>query len=1037
MISRLCPVRQLHNVEVEAENRNMARVLVHPLLKTFAGAFAPLVRRDSSLDVSVKSSGVPVSADGKTRVFISYSRKDADFSAWLRRGLDERGIEVFQDIADTLPGEEWWRRLQQLIGEADTVIFVLSSNSVASKVCQDEVAYALKLSKRVFPVVITDINWALAPEGLIKIHALSFDEIDKREEALGRLVSALETDIGWIREHTRLGGLALHWDAYQRPRGDLLRGRALDEAEHWLTQRPKTARSPTNLHQEYIRASRIAARERGQRLIAGSIAFAIAMFGIGVYAWLQKLDAQWQSTMLLREKSHMLTEFANQSRRGGDQVTAGLLAIEALPGPDSKSERPYYPSAEFGLHAALRERRERLVFGGTHIVRKALFSDDNRQVLTAENDGRVRIREAASGKATGQLGLKRNRGARTLSYSSDRRRIIVGYDDSIVRVFEARSRILLFELTTPAKSVRIAILSPDGSRILTAGQDNSTIWDNATRSPKFTLTGSGLTVEQAAFSPDGSKVLTVANETAKIWDARSGNEIVTLPGSAVQAVFSPDAQQVLTANEDGKARLWDMAGHINDVLSGHDGPVLFADFSHDGRYIITSSADKTSRLWVTAPLAMSHVLVGHTANVKEAVFSADGKRVLTISDDLSVMVWDVETGAAIAVLRGHQELITSAAFSRDGEMVLTASEDATARLWDIEPIQQHTPLGELDEAGLFAAFSDEGTRLVTTYEDGTVRVWNGETGEPAARALLEGHEDRVVSAAFNPDASQVVTASHDGTARIWDLEFGKEPVQITPDSNRVAVNSVAYSPDGRFLLTATQSGTASLWEGEKRIRDFISDDFELFSASFSPDGQRIVTASANGTAQIWNVESNEPTSILKGHTGPCRTAAFSADGRRVVTAGDTTVRLWDSTTGNLIQVFDNKDHRPVIDAKLNPDQSRIVTLIHGKPFVYLWNTHTGTAVELSGAAAGSPGDGAHTEQVASVAISSDGQKIITASNDGTARIWNAETGAPIDMLRPKDLKALTHVAIRPDGRRNRNNIDRWNCSALDRHRFAE
>jgi WD40 repeat protein len=725
----------------------MARVLVDPLLKTFGGASAALVRRDSSLDVSVvaSKSGDLVSADGKTRVFISYSRKDADFAAWLRHGLDERGIEVFQDIADTLPGEEWWRRLQQLIGEADTVIFVLSPHSVASKVCQDEVAYALKLSKRVFPVVITDINWALAPEGLIKIHALSFDKIEKRDEALGRLVSALETDIGWIREHTRLGGLALHWDAHQRPRGDMLRGRALEEAEHWLTQRPKTARSPTNLHQEYIRASRSAARERGRRLIAGLIAFAIAMCGIGVYAWLQKLDAQWQSTMLLREKSHMLTEFANQSRRSGDQVTAGLLAIEALPGPDG--ERPYYPSAEFGLHAALRERRERLVFGGTHIVRRALFSDDNRQVLTAENDGRVRIREAASGKATGQLGINRNRGARVLSYSSDRRRIIVGYDDSVVRVFEARSRILLFELTTPAKSVRIAILSPDGSRILTAGQDNSTIWDYATRSPKFTLTGAGLTVEHAAFSPDGSKVLTIANETAKIWDAGSGDEIITLPGSAFRAVFSPDGQQVLTANEDGKARLWDMTGHVNDVLSGHDGPVLFADFSHDGRYIITNSADKTSRLWVTAPLAMSHVLVGHTASVKEAVFSADGKRVLTISDDLSVMVWDVETGAAIAVLKGHQELITSAAFSHDGQMVLTASEDATARLWDIEPLRQHTPLGEPDEAALFAAFSDDGTRLVTTYEDGTVRVWNGETGEPAARALLEGHEDRVVSAA--------------------------------------------------------------------------------------------------------------------------------------------------------------------------------------------------------------------------------------------------------------------------------------------------
>jgi WD40 repeat protein len=1009
----------------------MATLLASPpTLKRFGETAARLIRRDPTWParaVPSKSSAAPASGDGRTRVFISYSRKDSAFAVWLRQALSERGIEVFQDIADTLPGEEWWHRLQQLIGEADTVIFVLSPNSVASKVCKDEVAYALNLSKRVFPAIITDINWALAPEGLIKIHALSFDRIEQREEALGHLVQALETDIGWIREHTRLGGLALHWDVHQRPRGDLLRGRALEEAEHWLTQRPKTARSPTNLHQEYIRASRSAARERGRLLIAGSVAFAIAMSGIGAYAWLQKVNAQTQSQSLLREKSHMLTEFANQSRRDGDPVTGGLLAVEALPEFDGKSERPYYPSAEFALHAALHERRERLVLGGTHIVRKALFSGDDRQVLTAENDGRVRIRDAASGKPVGQLGPKRNRGARTLSYSADRRRIIVGYDDSVVRVIEARTRIPLFELTAPARSIRVAVFSPDGSRILTAGENNSTIWDTATHSPKFTVTGPGLTVDQAGFSADGNKILTVSNGTAAIWDANSGEEIATLPGTALYAVFSPEGQQILTANEDGKARLWDIAGRLVDVLSGHDGPVLFADFSGDGRHIITGSGDNTARLWNTAPLAVAHMLLGHSAGVKQGAFSADGKRVLTISDDLTVRVWDVDTGIGIAVLKGHQEWITSAAFSGNGKTVLTGSEDATARLWDIEPMRSHTPLGGPDESAVFAVFSNDGKHLATTYEDGTVRIWNGETGQPARVTALgpviseaegaKAHSDRVVSAAFNHDGSKLATGSLDGTARVWDLESGKQVAELVPDGNRAAVNSVAFSPDGQFVLTATKSGTASLWEGEKRVPLPGGDGSELFSAAFSQDGARVAAASANGTAQIWDVRSGKLSHVLKAHTGACRAAVFTADGRRILTAGDTTVRFWDSDTWELIKVFD-KAHRPVIDAKVDHDQSSIVALFHGRPFVYLWNIHTGTAAELSGAAAGSPDDGAHTEQVTSVAISPDGRRIATASNDGTARIWDAQTGAPIDMLRySNNPKALTYAAIRHDGQR--------------------
>lgn len=373
----------------------------------------------SSRDPSVMSSATPAkrpddrsATEGKTRVFVSYSRKDADFAVWLQRGLVEREIEVFRDIEDTFLGEEWWRRLQELISRADTVVFVLSPNSVDSSVCRNEVAYAQKLNKRIFPAVIADIKWASVPDGLAKIHSVFFNEIAGREAALGQLVEALETDIEWIREHTRLGELAQHWDAQRRPAADLLRRRALEEAERWLTQRPKSARSPTNLHQEYIQASRMAARRRGRIAVAASLAVAIATSGIGAVAYLQRLEAEQQRSeaerqrseaqrnahMLSVENSRMLTEFAKQNLHEGDPVTATLLAMEALPDRAEKSERPYYPPAELVLRAALRARNERLVLGGGYIVRAAVFSPDGHHILTAENDGRARIWDAASGK---------------------------------------------------------------------------------------------------------------------------------------------------------------------------------------------------------------------------------------------------------------------------------------------------------------------------------------------------------------------------------------------------------------------------------------------------------------------------------------------------------------------------------------------------------------------------------------------------------------------------------------------------------------
>jgi WD40 repeat protein len=984
-------------------------------------------------------------SDGRARVFISYSRKDVEFATWLRRGLDQRGVLVFRDIEDTLPGEEWWRRLQGLISQADTVIFVLSPNSVASSVCRDEVAYALKLSKRVFPAVIADVNWALAPEGLVKLHGLFFDDVTQRDAALGHLVEALETDIGWIREHTRLGEIALHWDAHQRPAGELLRGRALEHAEQWLTQRPKTARSPTNLHQEYILASRSAARQRGRLAVVVSLALAIAMTGIGIFAWLQKQEAQLQQAavqrrevMLQVQKSRLLTEFANQSLRDGDPVTAALLAVEALPDLETNPERPYYSSAEFALHKALRQRQEHLVLGGKYIVRNALFSSDERQVLTAENDGRVRIWDATTGKAVDQL-EPRKRGARTLSYSADGRRIVVGYDDGVARLFDAETRSLLLELPPQAQSIRVAVFSPDGSRLLTAGEGDSTVWDATSGERKFSLTAPRLTVHSAAFSPDGGTILTVSQDhIARIWNAQSGERIAELRAEVSHAAYSPDGKRIVTATQDGTARVWSDAGNELDRLVGNGAPVLFAEFSPDGAYIITTSEDKTARLWSLAARAavralgqvpgqlgnqvQGHVLVGHTDSVRSAVFSGDGKRVATISDDLSVRVWDVERGTRIAVFKGHLDRITSAVFSKDGQMLLTASEDSTARIWTTKAKADYEVLEGSDEA-LFAAFSADGKRLVTTYGDGTVRLWDGETG--ALIRLLKGPKEEVVSAAFRRDAKEIVTASRDGPARIWDLEADNEYVELEPDPETEGVNSAVYSPDGRFILTASNSGRATLWQGGRRLRDFKLDASELFSAGFSRDGRRIVVASANGTAGIWSAESGKLLVVLKGHTGPCWTAFFSSDGSRVLTAGDTTARLWDSATGRQINSRQINIRDPLsgsfvpsrmFSTEFDPTERSVLMVTRNIPFVYRWDLESGEAITFSGEAAGSPDDGAHSGQVARTSFGPQGLTVVTASNEGTARLWDVATGAPIDILRHSET-AVSSAAISPDGRR--------------------
>jgi hypothetical protein len=86
--------------------------------------------------IALQQANRPASSDrGKLRVFISYSRDDLNFADQLEAALTLCGFECLIDRHDISGGEDWKRRLGNLIGEADTIVFVLSPSSARSPIC--------------------------------------------------------------------------------------------------------------------------------------------------------------------------------------------------------------------------------------------------------------------------------------------------------------------------------------------------------------------------------------------------------------------------------------------------------------------------------------------------------------------------------------------------------------------------------------------------------------------------------------------------------------------------------------------------------------------------------------------------------------------------------------------------------------------------------------------------------------------------------------------------------------------------------------
>src|SRR5215470_5880874 len=99
--------------------------------------------------IALQQASRPTSSDrGKLRVFISYSRDDLKFADQLDDALNACGFECLIDRHGISGGEEWKRRLGNLIREADTVVFVLSPTSARSEICDWEVEEATRLGKR-------------------------------------------------------------------------------------------------------------------------------------------------------------------------------------------------------------------------------------------------------------------------------------------------------------------------------------------------------------------------------------------------------------------------------------------------------------------------------------------------------------------------------------------------------------------------------------------------------------------------------------------------------------------------------------------------------------------------------------------------------------------------------------------------------------------------------------------------------------------------------------------------------------------------
>jgi WD40 repeat protein len=404
------------------------------------------------------------------------------------------------------------------------------------------------------------------------------------------------------------------------------------------------------------------------------------------------------------------------------------------------------------------------------------------------------------------------------------------------------------------------------------------------------------------------------------------------------------------------------------------------------------------------------VLRGHSGIVWDAIFGKDGQLALTSSRDGSVRVWDPLTGREAAKLSGAGDLI-QVRMSPDGKYVAAAAseEPRTMFLWKIaDEVSASTPKPRVLQGvvgpGTSAtqcsnmcairavAFSPDSRHVAAAGDDGVIWVWETDTAAGELGRSLDAPNNAVNQLTFSPDGEYILSAGSDGQALLWKWQAERSAANPRALKHDGPVETARFSPDGRYILTAwnkpvqgetfarTEGGEAWVWRTgglEPPVR-LAGHTGALVSAEFSADGQYVVTASDDATARVWhwNSAAKDSPVILRGHTAGLHSAEFSPDGRYVVTSSqDGTARVWKPETNRYV-------------AELNKKSAEV----------------TAIAV-LRG----------HSGDLWRATYSPDGQYILTASEDQTARVWKAQVENVAATLPPQRL-SVQGAAFSPNRR---------------------